>query len=196
MDNNEQVVSTETKLTHGTGIPGFILGIVSLVFSWLGGVLGILTIPGLILSIVGLAKKNTKKGFSIAGLIINIISMIANVIMFFVILVPMIMTLFIGVGVMAPQMGKYIEKSQEAKSEYMKDTLKMAFEVSLMDPYVVESNDYYVIQSFMDGEYHYLYEIPDCTFRYNLEQILGESIDGSIYEDYRFICDQYEVYIE
>lgn len=200
MDNNEkktigeQVVYgtvTEPKKSNGPGIAGFVMGIVSLVLSWLGGLLGILAVPGLILSIVGMNKKRSKKGFAIAGLVLNIISLITNVIVFVLIVVPAI---FIILGtttlipaVMAPQMSNYIQKTKTAQETYEMDLLDTAMTTVLLDPSIYNADDYYIIEMYMDGYSYRVSDIPEGTYRNLVEEVLGSDLDE--YSDYWFSYD-------
>lgn len=63
------------KRGSGLGIAGMILGIISVILSFLvvGGIIGII---GIILSIVAMAKKGAKKGAAIAGFVLNLIAII------------------------------------------------------------------------------------------------------------------------
>ena len=52
---------------------GFVCGLLGLIFCWT--YIGLLAIPGLILSIVGMSQKNRSKGLGIAGLILSAIAL-------------------------------------------------------------------------------------------------------------------------
>ncbi len=58
---------------HGCSIAGFVCGLLGLIFCWT--YIGLLAIPGLILSIVGMSQKNRSKGLGIAGLILSAIAL-------------------------------------------------------------------------------------------------------------------------
>ena len=64
-----------TKKNSGIGITGFVFGIVSILLSciMIGGFTGIV---GIILCIVALLEKNTKKVFALIGLVFNTIAVI------------------------------------------------------------------------------------------------------------------------
>lgn len=85
---------------NGVGTAGFVLGLIALIFFAIGAIVFyanpfaapitlvmliialILSIPGLILSIVGVCKRNAKKGLAATGLAFNAVT----VIFFFVVL--------------------------------------------------------------------------------------------------------------
>ena len=50
----------ERRGAHGCSIAGFVCGLLGLIFCWT--YIGLLAIPGLILSIVGMSQKNRSKG--------------------------------------------------------------------------------------------------------------------------------------
>ena len=50
----------EKRGAHGCSIAGFVCGLLGLIFCWT--YIGLLAIPGLILSIVGMSQKNRSKG--------------------------------------------------------------------------------------------------------------------------------------
>lgn len=59
---------------------GMILGIIAL-FAWTIPIIGFpISIPGLILSIRGLKKEPRNKGMCIAGIVMNIIGLVASII--------------------------------------------------------------------------------------------------------------------
>ena len=66
------IATQKDKKTPHHGLIGMIFGIVSFFF---GGLF--LSVPGIILSGIGL-KKNKKDGFSVAGLVISILSTVSN----------------------------------------------------------------------------------------------------------------------
>ena len=63
----------ERRGAHGCSIAGFVCGLLGLIFCWT--YIGLLAIPGLILSIVGMSQKNRSKGLGIAGLILSAIAL-------------------------------------------------------------------------------------------------------------------------
>ena len=76
------------KPTNGVGIAGMVFGILSYIFCWVpvfGLILGLI---GVILSGVGLSRKDRYRlnGFAIAGLILSIIAMVVGLIMTIVLL--------------------------------------------------------------------------------------------------------------
>lgn len=66
----------ERRGAHGCSIAGFVCGLLGLIFCWT--YIGLLAIPGLILGIVGVARRNVKKGMALAGLIINAVELLAD----------------------------------------------------------------------------------------------------------------------
>lgn len=73
-----QPAAPQSKV-NGCGIAGFVLGLISLVFCWWPH-LAWLSIPGLVLSIVGMCLKDRSKSFAIAGLVCSIIALLIWVI--------------------------------------------------------------------------------------------------------------------
>ena len=75
------------KRSNPFGIVGFILDLISLIFCWIpfvGTFISWLSIPGVILSIVGVARKDAKKGLAITGLILGVIALLVWIIYLFV----------------------------------------------------------------------------------------------------------------
>lgn len=66
----------ERRGAHGCSIAGFVCGLLGLIFCWT--YIGLLAIPGLILGIVGVARRNVKKGLALTGLIINGVELLAD----------------------------------------------------------------------------------------------------------------------
>ena len=58
------------------GIAGFVLSLLALVLGGVPGVNAILFLLSLIFSIIGVSKKNRKKGLAIAGLAISVVVLI------------------------------------------------------------------------------------------------------------------------
>ena len=85
---------------------------------------------GLILSIIALAKKDGRtKGFAIAGLVISIINILLSVLICVAL-----------VGVMVPQVVKYIQKSNYAQDIQFADCIVTALETAAYDPYVLNND--------------------------------------------------------
>lgn len=80
----EYVTLPVEKRSNGIGTAGFVCGLIGLCLCWIpiaGQIIGwILSTLGLIFSIIGVAKKNTKKGLAIAGLIISCITILVLII--------------------------------------------------------------------------------------------------------------------
>ncbi len=79
-------VSPQEKPVNGKGLAGMIVGILSYVFCWvpiLGFVLGLI---GVILSGIGLSRKDRYRlnGFAVAGLILSILALVWGLIYIFV----------------------------------------------------------------------------------------------------------------
>lgn len=82
----------------------------------------VVTAPiALILGIVALATKNRKKGLAIAAIIISVLGT------------------GIIVGVMAPQLVKYTEKTNVSSDTQLCDSVKTSITVAMMDPSVIAS---------------------------------------------------------
>ena len=73
MVDNSGAFCPEKRGAHGCSIAGFVCGLLGLIFCWT--YIGLLAIPGLILSIVGMSQKNRSKGLGIAGLILSAIAL-------------------------------------------------------------------------------------------------------------------------
>ncbi len=78
MEENTQIVE---KQSNGLGTAGFVLALLSLIFCWVPFLNVILCLLGFIFSLIGVCKKNVKKGLAITGLILSIIAAIAIVIL-------------------------------------------------------------------------------------------------------------------
>lgn len=82
----------------------------------------VVTAPiALILGIVALATKNRKKGLAIAAIIISVLGT------------------GIIVGVMAPQLTRYIEKTNVSSDTQLCDSVKTAITTAMLDPSVIAS---------------------------------------------------------
>ena len=67
-------VSVEQRQSNGVGTAGFVLSLISLIFSWLPGVNFLVWFIGFILSFIGIFRK--PKGLAITGLLISCIDLI------------------------------------------------------------------------------------------------------------------------
>lgn len=84
----------------------------------------VVTAPiALILGIVALATKNRKKGLAIAAIIISVLGT------------------GIIVGVMAPQLTKYIEKTNVSSDTQLCDSVRTAIITAMLDPSVIASSN-------------------------------------------------------
>ncbi len=68
------VQSSAPQATNGVGTAGFVLSLISLMFSWLPGVGWVVWFLGFILSLVGVFRS--PRGLAVAGFIISIIDLI------------------------------------------------------------------------------------------------------------------------
>ena len=77
----------ETKPTNGLGIAGMVIGIISYVFCWIPVLNFILGLIGVILSSIGLARREQYRlnGCAIAGLVLSIIGFVVGIIMMIII---------------------------------------------------------------------------------------------------------------
>lgn len=69
-------VAPSGRRKNGMGIAGFVLSLLALVLGGVPGVNAILFLLSLIFSIIGVSKKNRKKGLAIAGLAISVVVLI------------------------------------------------------------------------------------------------------------------------
>ena len=72
------VINQMENKSNGSGVAGFVLALLGLIFSWIPVLNWILWILGLIFSIIGVTKK--PKGLAIAGLIISFIAIIISIV--------------------------------------------------------------------------------------------------------------------
>lgn len=61
----------QVKKKNGMGTKGFILALFSILLCWVPILSGIIWNFGLVFSIIGICKRQTKKGLALAGLIIS-----------------------------------------------------------------------------------------------------------------------------
>ena len=69
------------KKKNGMGVAGFVLALCGMIFSWVPVLNWILWALGLLFSIIGVCKKNAKKGLAITGLILSCIDIIIIIIL-------------------------------------------------------------------------------------------------------------------
>lgn len=79
-ENTTQEVVVE-KQKNSMGVAGFVLALLGLIFCWVPVLNWILWALGLIFSIIGVCKKNAKKGLAITGLILSCIGIIVIIIL-------------------------------------------------------------------------------------------------------------------
>ena len=117
---------------------------------------------GAILSIVALVKKDGRgKGFAIAGLIIGVINTFIG-----------LLSGLILIGTMAPQVIKYVEKSNVAQDTQYADCIRNALITAALDPSVITKDTVPETQSYKD-----ITTIPNGEFRDSVEEILGCDLD-------------------
>lgn len=91
------------KRPNGIAVAGLVMGILTLVFCWVPGLPVLTGLLGLIFSIAGIAKKNSRaKGAAVTGLILSIAGTILSI--------------FVMGAILVPQVNKYMAKAEEAKS--------------------------------------------------------------------------------
>lgn len=134
-----------------------------------GFILAFILAPvGLILSIVGVVKKEGSKGLSIAGIIISIINIIGAV----------LITILLFAGILAPQLIKYNNKSNAASDMQLADTIRTSLITAAMDPEVIQKD---VIPE--TSEYTNIEDIPAGAFRDAVEECIGfrlEDLDQQV----------------
>ncbi len=134
-----------------------------------GFILAFILAPvGLILSIIGVVKKDGSKGLSIAGIIISIINIIGAV----------LITLLLFAGILAPQLIKYNNKSNAASDMQLADTIRSSLITAALDPEVIQKD---VIPE--TSEYTNIEDIPAGAFRDAVEECIGfrlEDLDQQV----------------
>lgn len=134
-----------------------------------GFILAFILAPvGLILSIVGVVKKEGSKGLSIAGIIISIINIIGAV----------LITILLLAGILAPQLIKYNNKSNAVSDMQFADTIRSSLITAAMDPEVIQKD---VIPE--TSEYTNIEDIPAGAFRDAVEECIGfrlEDLDQQV----------------
>ncbi|MBQ4275708.1 MAG: hypothetical protein II717_04175 [Lachnospiraceae bacterium] len=134
-----------------------------------GFILAFILAPvGLILSIVGVVKKDGSKGLSIAGIIISIINIIGSV----------LITILLLAGILAPQLIKYNNKSNAVSDMQFADTIRSSLITAAMDPEVIQKD---VIPE--TSEYTNIEDIPAGAFRDAVEECIGfrlEDLDQQV----------------
>ncbi len=95
-------------------------------------------------------------------------------------LIIVIAIMAILVGVMAPQLIKYIEKTNVSSDTQVCDTVKSAITTSMMDPTVLNDSDAASsINDLSDGDWKDLSDIPaDNLFGYSVAEVLGVEVDA------------------
>ena len=134
-----------------------------------GFILAFILAPvGLILSIVGVVKKEGSKGLSIAGIIISIINIIGSV----------LITILLLAGILAPQLIKYNNKSNAVSDMQFADTIRSSLITAAMDPDVIQNGT--IPET---SEYTNIEDIPAGKFRDAVEECIGfrlEDLDQQV----------------
>ena len=121
-----------------------------------GFILAFILAPvGLILSIIGVIKKDGSKGLSIAGIIISIINIIGAV----------LITILLFAGILAPQLIKYTNKSNAVSDMQFADTIRYSLITAAMDPDVIQNGT--IPET---SEYTNIEDIPAGKFRDAVEE--------------------------
>ena len=124
----------------------------------IGFILAFIISPlGLILSIVGVIKKEGSKGLSIAGIIIAAFNVI----------IGLIVTLCL-VGTMAPQLVKYNAKTNVSQDTQFADSIRTCLITASMDPDVVMNDTIPTTDTYVN-----IKDIPEGKFKESAEEILG-----------------------
>ena len=134
-----------------------------------GFILAFILAPvGLILSIIGVVKKDGSKGLSIAGIIISIINIIGAV----------LITILLFAGILAPQFIKYTNKSNAVSDMQFADTIRYSLITAAMDPDVIQNGT--IPET---SEYTNIEDIPAGKFRDAVEECIGfrlEDLDQQV----------------
>ena len=124
----------------------------------IGFILAFIISPlGLILSIVGVIKKEGSKGLSIAGIIISAINIVWQLLL-----------VLILAGTMAPQLVKYTAKSKVSQDIQLADTIKTSLITASMDPDVVMNEPIPTTDTYVN-----IKDIPEGKFKDCAEECLG-----------------------
>ena len=124
----------------------------------IGFILAFIIAPlGLILSIVGVIKKEGSKGLSIAGIIIAAFNLI----------VGLIVTLGL-LGVMGPQLAKYNAKSYVSEDTQLADSIRSELFATAMEVGMLRTDTVPTTDTYTNIE-----DIPEGAFRDSLEAYLG-----------------------
>lgn len=164
------------QLHKGKGIAATICGIVSLI-----GCLGPISfICGIVAIFVGAnARKKSNKTTGTAGMVMGIIGVVISIISTILIIAMM-------AGIMAPQFGNYMDKTEIANDTQLCDTVRTAMITCMLDPSVindVEAADF--IEYYSDG---YYYDISVMFYEDNEFTEAFQDIMGV--DSYSELCDK------
>ncbi|MBO5342364.1 MAG: DUF4190 domain-containing protein [Lachnospiraceae bacterium] len=179
MDSQElQDLANLKQLHKGKGIAATICGIVSLI-----GCLGPISfICGIVAIFVGAnARKKSNKTTGTAGMVMGIIGVVISIISTILIIAMM-------AGIMAPQLGNYMDKTEIANDTQLCDTVRTAIVTCMMDPSVItdeEAADF--INYYCDGYYY------DISVMFYEDNKFTESFQDILDVDsYSELCDKLE----
>ena len=128
----------------------------------IGFILAFIIAPvGLILSIIGVIKKEGSKGLSIAGIIIAALN----------IAVALIITLCL-VGTMAPQLVKYTSKTNVSADTQFAETIKSELFATAMEVGMMRTDTVPTTNTYTNIE-----DIPEGAFKDSLEGYLGYKLE-------------------
>ena len=128
----------------------------------IGFILAFIIAPiGLILSIIGVIKKEGSKGLSIAGIIIGALN----------VAVALIITLCL-VGTMAPQLVKYTSKTNVSADTQFAETIKSELFATAMEVGMMRTDTVPTTNTYTNIE-----DIPEGAFRDSLEGYLGYKLE-------------------
>ena len=128
----------------------------------IGFILAFIIAPvGLILSIIGVIKKEGSKGLSIAGIIIGALN----------VAVALIITLCL-VGTMAPQLVKYTSKTNVSADTQFAETIKTELFATAMEVGMMRTDTVPTTNTYTNIE-----DIPEGAFRDSLEGYLGYKLE-------------------
>lgn len=149
MDNYDE------NIQLGKSGPGA-LRIVGFIFAF------ILSPVGLILSIIGVVKKDGSKGLSIAGIIISIINIIGAV----------LLAILLFAGILAPQFVKYTNKTNVSSDIQLADSIRTSICVAASDPEVIQNDSIPETSVYTNIE-----DIPAGKFRDAVEECMGSHLE-------------------
>lgn len=187
MDNQTMYESDTANLKElhkGKGVAATICGIVSLI-----GCLGPISfICGIVAIIVGVnARKKSNKATGTAGMVMGIIGTVLSVIGTIIMLV-VVAPLVLGAGIMAPQFGNYMDKTEISHDTQLCDSVRTAIVTCMMDPAIYADEDAVDFMDYYCDGYYYDISVmfyEDNEFTESFQDILGV-------DSYSELCDKLE----